>query len=186
MFGQDKNSLNSSNRKSASAKDVGVTILTAGCHFTGKLVCRGATRIGGAIEGQIIAEGLLVIEEDAIVNGNIDAEEVVIHGKVDGQIQGRKRIEMCAKAEVTADILTPSLVVHDGALFNGKTIMKSATTRSHSQDNKHQITGGDGSSKIGASLKDEKSTSNVMPEIKAARFQDRDLELGLDPEPSLS
>ena len=134
MFGNDKNAT-PIGKRGATAKDGGVTILTAGCHFSGKLYCRGATRIGGTIDGQVIAEGLLVIEDEAVVSGDIQAEEIVVHGRIEGKVEGLRRVEMCATADIQADVGTPSLVIHDGALFNGKTTMKrqqaeSSTTKS--------------------------------------------------------
>lgn len=125
MFGNDKNQGFPSRRASLSAgKDGGVTILTAGCHFAGKLYCKGATRIGGTIDGEIIAEGLLIVEEDAVINAQVKAEEVVVHGRVEGHLVVQKKIEMCATADVQADISTPNLVVQEGALYNGRTSMK--------------------------------------------------------------
>jgi cytoskeletal protein CcmA (bactofilin family) len=127
MFGSDKNqSFPSRRASSSSGKDGGVTILTAGCHFSGKLYCKGATRIGGTIDGEIIAEGLLIVEEDAVINAQVKAEEVVVHGRVEGNLTVQKKIEMCATADVQADITTPNLVVQEGALYNGRTSMKRA------------------------------------------------------------
>jgi cytoskeletal protein CcmA (bactofilin family) len=127
MFGSDKNqSFPSRRASSSSGKDGGVTILTAGCHFSGKLYCKGATRIGGTIDGEIIAEGLLIVEEDAVINAQVKAEEVVVHGRVEGNLTVQKKIEMCATADVQADITTPNLVVQEGALYNGRTNMKRA------------------------------------------------------------
>lgn len=128
MFGNDKGQSFPSKRASAgSARDGGVTILTAGCHFSGKLYCKGATRIGGTIDGEIIAEGLLIVEEDAVINAQVKAEEVVVHGRVEGTLAVQRKIEMCATADVQADIVTPSMIVQEGALFNGRTVMKRAT-----------------------------------------------------------
>lgn len=128
MFGNDKGQSFPSKRASAgSARDGGVTILTAGCHFSGKLYCKGATRIGGTIDGEIIAEGLLIVEEDAVINAQVKAEEVVVHGRVEGTLAVQRKIEMCATADVQADIATPSMIVQEGALFNGRTVMKRAT-----------------------------------------------------------
>jgi cytoskeletal protein CcmA (bactofilin family) len=127
MFGNDKGQSFPSKRASAgSARDGGVTILTAGCHFSGKLYCKGATRIGGTIDGEIIAEGLLIVEEDAVINAQVKAEEVVVHGRVEGTLAVQRKIEMCATADVQADIATPSMIVQEGALFNGRTVMKRA------------------------------------------------------------
>jgi cytoskeletal protein CcmA (bactofilin family) len=127
MFGNDKNNGPAPKRSSAaSTKDGGVTILTSGCHFAGKLYCKGATRIGGTIEGEVIAEGLLIVEEDAVINAAVKAEEIVVHGRMEGNLTVQRKIEMCATADVQADIVTPNLLVHEGAIYNGRTTMKRA------------------------------------------------------------
>ena len=179
MFGSDKNAT-AANKRGATAKDGGVTILTAGCHFSGKLYCRGATRIGGTIEGQVIAEGLLVIEDEAVINGDIQAEEIVVHGRIEGKVEGRRRVELCATADMQADVETPSLVIHDEALFNGKTTMKrpvadSSTTKS----------GGKGLKLSGGQKGDMPridARNDVKIDVRAARIPD----IGLgEPEPAV-
>lgn len=180
MFGSDKSSNQQNQKRGATAKDVGVTILTAGCHFTGKLYCRGATRIGGTIEGQVIAEGLLVVEEEAVINGDVDAEDIVIHGRVEGKIEGRNRIELCSTADVQADIGTPSLVVHDGALFNGRTAMKRKAVSASTTDKNASTK----SSKLSGGRKVEDRGVSSLPDIKAARISDAHLN-DLEPEPAI-
>ena len=100
-----------------------VTIITSGCNFNGKLYCRGSSRIAGEIEGEIVSEGLLVIEESAVVTGSIKAEEVVIHGKVEGTVVSSGRVALAPNCFFTGEISSPSLVVAEGAKFNGKTEM---------------------------------------------------------------
>ena len=46
----------------------GMTVLTEGCHFAGKLFCRGASKVAGRVDGEIIAEGLIIIEKTAVLN----------------------------------------------------------------------------------------------------------------------
>ena len=58
MFGERKSSTSvpaKAIKTSSKKNDAAVTILTAGCHFTGKLYCRGSSRIAGEIEGQVIS-----------------------------------------------------------------------------------------------------------------------------------
>jgi cytoskeletal protein CcmA (bactofilin family) len=192
MFGSDKSTSQSQGKRGVTTKDPGVTILTSGCHFTGKLYCRGATRIGGTIEGQVIAEGLLVVENDAVVTGDVDAEDIVIHGRVEGKLEGRNRVEMCATADVAADISTPSLVVHDGAMFNGKTSMKrkqsaaSFDTSSKSGGNAGlRVNVGNTSGAKGPSPLDESKVA-PLPDVRAARTSDVEVfSMNLDPEPAL-
>ena len=107
-------------KKASAPRDANaVTILTSGCHFSGKLYCRGSSRIAGKIDGQIISEGFLVIEEEAVITAEIKADEAVIQGRVEGKLQATSRVELCASSQFGGDIITPVLVVREGAHFNG-------------------------------------------------------------------
>jgi cytoskeletal protein CcmA (bactofilin family) len=154
MFGSDKNNNASPKRLApSSTKDGGVTILTSGCHFAGKLYCKGATRIGGTIEGEVIAEGLLIVEEDAVINATVKAEEIVVHGRMEGNLTVQRKIEMCATADVQADIVTPNLLVQEGAVYNGRTTMKRA------------VQGTDANKRDGKELKDAKGRKFDAPKV---------------------
>ncbi len=96
-----------------------VTIITSGCHFSGKLYCRGASRIGGKIEGEIISEGLLIIEQGATIDANIKGEEVIVQGSIDGIVSASKRLELAPTGRLTGQIETSILSVKEGAEFNG-------------------------------------------------------------------
>jgi cytoskeletal protein CcmA (bactofilin family) len=111
-------------RKGEVFKDSAVTILTNGCHFKGKLFCRGSTRIGGRVEGEIVSEGLLIIETDAAIKAGIEGDEIIIQGEVDGRVEAKLRVELCPPSRVTGEIVTSLLVIKEGAQFNGTTIMK--------------------------------------------------------------
>ena len=110
-------------KKPAPTRDTAVTILTNGCHFSGKLYCRGASRIGGKIEGQIISEGLLIIEDEAVITAEIKADEAIIQGRVEGKLHATGRVELCASSHFDGDIVTPVLIVREGAQFNGRSSM---------------------------------------------------------------
>ncbi len=118
---------NDKGRRTSSPKDTNaVTILTSGCHFNGKLFTKGASRIGGKIEGFIVSEGLLVVEEEAEIYAEIKAEEVIIQGKVKGKLVASGRVELCPTAEFEGDITTSSLIIREGAQFNGRAAMERA------------------------------------------------------------
>lgn len=125
MFINSKNSTGATKqmKKHEVTRDAAVTILTNGCHFSGKLFCRGSTRIGGCIDGEIVSEGLLIIEEEAKINANVKADEVVIQGRVEGKLEASGRVELTASSSFSGDILTPALVIREGAQFNGRSKM---------------------------------------------------------------
>lgn len=115
-------------KRVVSPKDAAVTILTSGCHFNGKLFCRGSSRIGGKIEGHIVSEGLLIIEEEAMIVAEIRADEAVIQGKVQGKLEASGRVELTASSWFEGDISTPVLVINEGAQFNGRAFMASISS----------------------------------------------------------
>lgn len=124
MFTTTKNQPAKPAKKPAPGRDANaVTILTTGCHFSGKLYCRGASRIGGKIDGQIVSEGLLIVEEEAVITAEIKADEAIIQGRVQGKLQATGRVELCASSQFDGDIVTPVLVVREGAQFNGHATM---------------------------------------------------------------
>ncbi len=108
-------------------KDFAVTIITNGCHFSGKLYCKGSTRIGGRVEGEITSEGLLIVEEGAIINAECRVEDIVVQGHFKGTLEATGKVELSSSCVFEGDIHTASLVVQEGAQFNGRTKMD--TTR---------------------------------------------------------
>lgn len=172
MFGNEKNQVAATKRAQPAVKDGGVTILTAGCHFSGKLYCKGATRIGGTIEGEIVAEGVLIVEVDAVVNAVVRAEEVVVHGRVEGSLTVLRRIEICATADVQAEISTPNLVVHEGAIFNGRTSMKRAAVvaEAGTRNGKGQKDGKNHRSEALRADHDSERTANIAARVPDISF----------------
>ena len=108
--------------------DSGVTgVIDHGCEFEGKLCFHGTVRIGGAFRGEIYTPDVLVIGEGARVNAQIDAGTVIISGEVNGSIRAKHRVEIHRPAIFRGDILTPSLSVDEGVIFEGSSKMAHAT-----------------------------------------------------------
>lgn len=80
-------------------------------------------RINGKFEGTLEVRGELEIGESAIVDANIIGDEVVISGKVKGEISATKRIILREHAVVEGNLKAPLLSVAEGALFQGKCTM---------------------------------------------------------------
>jgi cytoskeletal protein CcmA (bactofilin family) len=63
----------------------------------------------------------LNLGESAVINGNINAQTVVVRGKVNGNISAKDKIEIKAKAELFGDIRAAKLAMEEGVTFVGKT-----------------------------------------------------------------
>ena len=76
--------------------------------------------LDGEVEGSIeLREQSLTVGPNGRIRANINAKEVVIHGKVDGNISGTDRVELRKSAVLVGDIVTQRIIIEDGAYFKG-------------------------------------------------------------------
>lgn len=101
-------------------------VIDAGCEFEGKLCFHGTVRIGGVFRGEIFTSDTLVVGEGARVQGSIEAGVVVISGEVSATVRAKHRVEIHKPAIFRGDIITPSLSVDEGVLFEGTSKMAHA------------------------------------------------------------
>lgn len=99
------------------------TVLDKGAEFEGKLTFEGKVQINGKFRGEIFSEGVLLIGEGAEVDARIEIDTIIIQGNVTGNILAKSRIEMHPPAVVKGDIVSPGLVVSEGAVFEGNCSM---------------------------------------------------------------
>lgn len=69
-------------------------ILDKGSYFDGRLSFEGTVQIGGEFKGEIFTNDTLIINEGAVVFAQVEAETIIISGKVEGNLFARKRIIM--------------------------------------------------------------------------------------------
>ena len=129
--------------------------LGKGSRVSGKLNFDGTVRVDGHVEGEISAQDTLIVGERAVVTAAISGNTVIIRGKVTGDINARKRVEIRAPGKLFGNIVTPSLVIHDGVIFEGHCSMGGAEARSSD------------SSKVTPLAKEEKGGNGVLARISS-------------------
>lgn len=102
-------------------------IIDQGCEFEGKLCFQGTFRINGTFKGEVFTPDTLVIGPTARVSGQIEAGTVIISGDVNASIKAKHRVEIHQPAVFKGDILTPSLKVDEGVIFEGQSRMVHST-----------------------------------------------------------
>lgn len=76
--------------------------------------------LDGEVEGSIdLQEHSLTIGPHGRVRANVRARDVVVHGKVDGNVHGTDRVELKRSAVLVGDVNTQRIVIEDGAFFKG-------------------------------------------------------------------
>jgi len=96
-------------------------VLGTDVEIKGSLKFSGELTFEGKLDGEIQSDGILNLGDTAIITGNINAQSVVVRGKVNGNITAKEKIEIKAKSEMFGDIRAAKLAVEEGVTFVGKT-----------------------------------------------------------------
>jgi len=86
----------------------------------GELTFRGSFRIDGFFEGKITSEATLIIGDEGRVKADIDVGTCIIRGEMIGTVKARERMEIHDKGKVTGTIITPRLMVEEGAFLEAR------------------------------------------------------------------
>ena len=89
-----------------------------GTKISGKLFFKAPARIDGEADGEISGD-VIEIAAGAVVTARINAVRILIAGTVSGEIVAREKVELLPTARVRCAISTPSLVLSEGAKFDG-------------------------------------------------------------------
>jgi cytoskeletal protein CcmA (bactofilin family) len=93
-----------------------------------------ALYIDGTIEGKItMPESRVTIGRNGKVDASIVAREVVVMGKVTGNLECSDRVDIRSEGSVTGDVSTSRISVEDGAVLKGGIQVRSTE---HKQDQK--------------------------------------------------
>jgi cytoskeletal protein CcmA (bactofilin family) len=82
--------------------------------------------VDGRIEGTVsFADNRVTIGRNGVVAANITAREVVIMGKVTGNIECSDRVDIRSEGSLTGDIVSQRISIEDGAMLKGAVQVKS-------------------------------------------------------------
>lgn len=92
----------------------GGTVLTGEANF------KAMMRVDGHLSGRVSSSsGTLIVGANGKVDANIEVAVAVIHGTINGDIIASQRLELGRAAKVNGNIQTPSLIIEQGAVFEG-------------------------------------------------------------------
>ena len=77
-------------------------------------------RINGNFEGKLDTKGTLTVSENASVHADINGEEIIIGGKITGNIAAQKSLQLLSTAHIVGNVTTPDMSMESGAVLQGK------------------------------------------------------------------
>ena len=99
--------------------DTSLSCIGRGIRISGKMKFRELVIIEGEAEGEITGDEI-EIATSAIVRARITANKIRVAGQVNGEIVARERVELLPTGRLRCTIITPKLVISEGAQFDGE------------------------------------------------------------------
>ncbi len=102
------------------------TLLGRTTRINGDVFFGGGMHLDGAVTGNVrSADGafsVLIIGEEAAIEGSVEVPHVILNGTVNGDVVARERVELGAKARVNGNVYYGIIEMATGAQINGKLI----------------------------------------------------------------
>lgn len=96
------------------------SVFTKCAELEGEFNFKDAVRVNGHIAGMVYSKtGTIIVDVEAQVDADVDVAVAVISGTIRGDIVARERVELGPTSKIYGNIWTKSIVIKDGAIFEG-------------------------------------------------------------------
>jgi cytoskeletal protein CcmA (bactofilin family) len=112
-----------------SGSDQTVTVIGNGARLEGNLIAAASLRIEGTVTGTITADGDVIVAPEAEVAADIQSTNTTLGGHYTGNVVATGTIELTSTARVEGNLTCRSLIVNQGAIFSGQSIMDSGVKK---------------------------------------------------------
>ncbi len=106
-------------KKGGAPAGSGFSVLGPDAKFDGKLETSSNVQIDGFYKGELQVRGTLMVGKEGKVDAEVNAERVVVHGRLEGKVTAGNKIELMEGSAMIGDINAPSLVIQDDVEFEG-------------------------------------------------------------------
>jgi cytoskeletal protein CcmA (bactofilin family) len=93
--------------------------------------------IDGRVEGSInLAGNRVTVGRNGVVSANINAREIVVLGKVRGNLTASDRVDIRSDGSLTGDVVAARISIEDGAFFKGGIDIRKAGQKANGEEAK--------------------------------------------------
>lgn len=99
------------------------SLLSRGIKIEGEIRGEENLHIDGRIKGAVRLKGNILVGNAGIVEAEIEADNVVIQGRVTGNVTARRQLEIQPSGKLIGDCTAGSIDIKEGAVFEGRSNM---------------------------------------------------------------
>ena len=122
MFSRSKKNSNKNKRNSQID-----TLIGSGTELRGDVHSKDGLHIDGVVKGNVIAQGehsMLTMSEGGRIEGEVRVHNLVLNGKVEGDVHASEHIELAPAARVNGNVYYNLIEMAMGAEVNGNLVHK--------------------------------------------------------------
>jgi cytoskeletal protein CcmA (bactofilin family) len=112
----------------SNGKDGTTTAIGPSIVIRGKLKSSEDLVVKGRIEAEITSSKALFVENSGIIKANLKVHSAKVSGVVVGNITAEQKLEIAQDGRVIGDLMSPRIVLNDGAAFKGNIDMQTFDT----------------------------------------------------------
>lgn len=87
--------------------------------ITGSVKSSSPGQIAGIVNGDVIVRSRLIILKEGIINGDIAAEDILVYGKINGDVKSCNKITVQSGAFIKGNITTSEIHIEKDAIIKG-------------------------------------------------------------------
>lgn len=105
------------------------SIITNETKIKGEVFSKNDIRFDGEIEGEITCGEKILFGPKCLINGDIECKKADISGEINGSVSASEIIRLRKNSKLTGPITAKTLIIEEGAIFNGTCSMAKETDK---------------------------------------------------------
>ncbi|MDD4801879.1 MAG: polymer-forming cytoskeletal protein [Syntrophomonas sp.] len=100
-----------------------ISFIAEGMEIKGNIQCQGSLRLDGIIDGGVDLQGDLTIGTTGMIKGEVKAVNVILAGKLEGNLVVGKKLEITSTGKIKGDIQCSIFTIEEGGTLDGNSRM---------------------------------------------------------------
>jgi cytoskeletal protein CcmA (bactofilin family) len=111
------------NSGETSSSSTELNFLGGGTVVEGTIKTDNSVRIDGTLKGKLICKKTLTVGVNGEIEGEIEAKNAIIGGKINGKIKVTEKLVLESKSTLIGELKAGKLLIDEGAVFEGTSKM---------------------------------------------------------------
>jgi cytoskeletal protein CcmA (bactofilin family) len=99
------------------------SFIAEGVEIKGQIQSKGSLRLDGSIDGGIDVQGDLIIGATGILKGEIKAVNIILAGKLEGNLVASQKLEITSTGKIKGDVQCSIFTIEEGGILDGNSRM---------------------------------------------------------------